>query len=168
MRLVVFLFQEAVSVWLFCFRELERRASEDGGSTPPTPKMETLFLGDRGSSQGLPPPEAPSNQTPVPLFHSLPNPNSLPRQKRISPPTSFVNLPLDCPGDCFLPGLDGRERQTPPAALFHRPPAAHHQARPARPTLLRPEPCATLGRPQEIFRKLIHPCPTCFWKEPVS
>ena len=28
---IFFLFQEAVSVWMFCFRELERRASEDGG-----------------------------------------------------------------------------------------------------------------------------------------
>ena len=55
MRLVVFLFQEAVSVWTFCFRELERRVSEDGGEQPPPPlsKDGNLVPGDRVSSQGL-------------------------------------------------------------------------------------------------------------------
>ena len=54
MRLVVFLFQEAVSVWTFCFRELERRVSEDGGEQPPPlSKDGNLVLGDRVSSQRL-------------------------------------------------------------------------------------------------------------------
>lgn len=129
MRLVVFLFQEAVSVWPFCFRELERRASEDGGEhSPPLSKDGNLVLGDRGSSQGLLP-LRPSSQTPrFPLFHSLPNPNSLPRQKRISPPTSFVNLPLDCPGTVSSwSGWPG-ERQTPHTrfSTAHQQPTTRH------------------------------------------
>lgn len=75
------------------------------GSIPPTTPLSkdgNLDLGDQGSSEGLFL-LRPSSQTPrFPLFHSLPNPNCLPRQKRIFPPTSFVNLPLDCPGTLFL------------------------------------------------------------------